>query len=99
MTFGHEFTGIVEEVGAEVQDRKAGDHVLVPFNIACRNCHFCKQKLFGNCHESNPEVTAIGGIFGYRTPPAAMMGARLQIESAAYGAHLGGSAGAHQARN
>ena len=29
-TFGHEFCGIVEEVGPEVQTLKAGDHVLVP---------------------------------------------------------------------
>ena len=64
-TFGHEFTGIVEEVGSEVQNLKAGDHVLVPFNIACGRCHFCKQGLFGNCHEANPEASAAGGIFGY----------------------------------
>jgi threonine dehydrogenase-like Zn-dependent dehydrogenase len=64
-TFGHEVTGIVEEVGPEVQDLKKGDHVLVPFNIACGKCVFCKQGLFGNCHESNPEATAVGGILGY----------------------------------
>lgn len=65
MTFGHEFTGIVEQVGPEVQNLKAGDHVLVPFNIACGQCHFCKQGLFGNCHEVNAQATAVGGIFGY----------------------------------
>jgi threonine dehydrogenase-like Zn-dependent dehydrogenase len=64
-TFGHEFTGIVEEVGPEVTNLKVGDHVLVPFNIACGGCAFCKQELYGNCHESNPEATAVGGIFGY----------------------------------
>jgi S-(hydroxymethyl)glutathione dehydrogenase / alcohol dehydrogenase len=64
-TFGHEFCGIVEEVGAEVENLKPGDHVLVPFNIACGQCHFCKQGLFGNCHESNAQATAVGGIFGY----------------------------------
>jgi threonine dehydrogenase-like Zn-dependent dehydrogenase len=64
-TFGHEFCGIVEEVGPAVEKLKVGDHVLVPFNIACGQCHFCKQGLFGNCHESNPEATAVGGIFGY----------------------------------
>jgi threonine dehydrogenase-like Zn-dependent dehydrogenase len=65
MTFGHEFTGIVEEIGPEVRKLKVGDHVLVPFNIACGKCVFCQEGLYGNCHESNPEATAVGGIFGY----------------------------------
>jgi len=65
MTFGHEFVGVVEEIGASVQKLKVGDRVLVPFNIACGKCAFCRQELYGNCHESNPQATAVGGIFGY----------------------------------
>lgn len=65
MTFGHEFTGVVEAIGDEVTELKIGDKVLVPFNIACGRCVFCKQGLFGNCHESNPAATAVGGIYGY----------------------------------
>ena len=65
MTFGHEFTGIVEEVGSSVQNLKVGDHVLVPFNIFCGSCFFCKRELYGNCHNTNPEATAVGGIYGY----------------------------------
>ena len=65
MTFGHEFVGVVEEIGSSVQKLKVGDNVLVPFNIACGQCVFCKQELYGNCHESNPQATAVGGIFGY----------------------------------
>jgi Threonine dehydrogenase and related Zn-dependent dehydrogenases len=65
MTFGHEFTGIVEEVGSGVEKLKVGDHILVPFNIACGSCPFCQQELYGNCHESNPEATATSGFFGY----------------------------------
>jgi threonine dehydrogenase-like Zn-dependent dehydrogenase len=65
MTFGHEFTGVVVELGSEVTNLRVGDHVLVPFNIACGTCPFCQQELYGNCHESNPEATAVGGIFGY----------------------------------
>jgi threonine dehydrogenase-like Zn-dependent dehydrogenase len=64
-TFGHEFTGIVEEVGANVDNLKAGDHVLVPFNIACGTCFFCSRDLFSNCHNTNPNATAAAGIFGY----------------------------------
>src|SRR5215207_6671647 len=43
MTFGHEFTGVVEQLGEDVQKLKIGDHVLVPFNIACGTCVFCQQ--------------------------------------------------------
>ncbi|MBE8722466.1 glutathione-dependent formaldehyde dehydrogenase [Sphingobacterium sp. Ka21] len=64
-TFGHEFIGVVEEIGPSVQNLKVGDQVLVPFNIACGQCAFCKQGLYGNCHESNSMATAVGGIFGY----------------------------------
>lgn len=64
-TFGHEFTGIVEEVGPSVQKLKKGDQVLVPFNIFCGSCYFCKKELFSNCHNTNPSATAVGGIFGY----------------------------------
>jgi threonine dehydrogenase-like Zn-dependent dehydrogenase len=65
MTFGHEFTGVVEETGPSVQNLKVGDHVLVPFNILCGSCFFCRRELYSNCHNTNPEATAVGGIFGY----------------------------------
>lgn len=64
-TFGHEFIGVVEEIGPGVKNLAVGDHVLVPFNIACGRCPFCRQGLLGNCHESNPQATAVGGIYGY----------------------------------
>ena len=64
-TFGHEFTGNVIEVGPEVQHLKVGQQVLVPFNIFCGSCYFCQKELYGNCHNTNPEATAVGGIFGY----------------------------------
>jgi threonine dehydrogenase-like Zn-dependent dehydrogenase len=65
MTFGHEFTGVVEQVGSGVQNVKVGDHVLVPFNIFCGTCFFCQKELFGNCHDTNPSSTAAGGFYGY----------------------------------
>jgi threonine dehydrogenase-like Zn-dependent dehydrogenase len=65
MTFGHEFTGVVEQVGPGVQNLKVGDHVLVPFNIFCGACYFCQRELYSNCHNTNPEASAVGGIYGY----------------------------------
>ena len=65
MTFGHEFTGIIEEVGSSVQNLRKGDHVLMPFNIFCGSCCFCRKELYSNCHNTNPNATAVGGIYGY----------------------------------
>ena len=64
-TFGHEFIGVVEEVGPSVRNHAVGDKVMVPFNISCGSCYFCSRGLYANCHNVNPNATAIGGIYGY----------------------------------
>ena len=65
MTFGHEFTGVIEEVGPSVTSLKVGDRVLVPFNIFCGSCFFCDRELYSNCHNTNAQATAVGAIYGY----------------------------------
>src|ERR671913_2408519 len=60
MTFGHEFTGVVEEIGSSVQNLQKGDRVLVPFNICCGSCFFCARELYSNCHNTNANASAVG---------------------------------------
>ena len=64
-TFGHEFLGTVDEVGGSVQHLSVGDRVMVPFNVFCGTCWFCARGLYSNCHNVNPNATAVGGIYGY----------------------------------
>jgi threonine dehydrogenase-like Zn-dependent dehydrogenase len=62
---GHEFMGIVEEVGAEVKNLQRGDRVVVPFTIACGNCLFCKKHLWSACDNSNPNAHLMEAAYGY----------------------------------
>lgn len=61
---GHEPMGIVEEVGPEVKNLKKGDRVVIPFNIGCGECFFCKNQMESQCDESNPHGEP-GGLFGF----------------------------------
>lgn len=70
---GHEFMGIVEEVGSQVTKLKKGDRVVVPFTISCGSCFFCKKQLYSCCDTTNPDKektaklmgSAPAGLFGY----------------------------------
>lgn len=53
MIMGHEFMGIVEEVGPSVKKLKRGDRVVVPFPISCGHCFFCTHEASPACENSN----------------------------------------------
>jgi threonine dehydrogenase-like Zn-dependent dehydrogenase len=78
-TFGHEFVGIVQEVGPSVQSLQVGQRVMVPFNIYCGSCFFCARGLFSNCHNVNPNATAVGGIYGYSHTTGGYDGAQAEL--------------------
>lgn len=63
-TLGHEFVGVIEEVGKEVHEVKVGDRVAVPFNISCGKCWFCRHQLWSQCDRSNPKAP-VGAAYGY----------------------------------
>ncbi len=43
IVLGHEFSGVVEKVGAEVKDLKEGDRVAVDPNCTCGQCYYCRN--------------------------------------------------------
>jgi threonine dehydrogenase-like Zn-dependent dehydrogenase len=70
---GHEFMGIVEEVGPEVTAVNVGDRVVIPFVIACGQCFHCMMEEFAACETTN---TGRGAILNAKhiRPPAALFG-------------------------
>lgn len=63
---GHEFMGIVEEVGSEVDSLRPGDRVVVPFNIACGSCFMCSVGLQSQCEVTQVREHGSGAaLFGY----------------------------------
>jgi S-(hydroxymethyl)glutathione dehydrogenase/alcohol dehydrogenase len=63
-TLGHEFMGVVERAGDKVIEVKEGDRVVIPFNISCGKCWFCRHHAWTQCDRSNPKAES-GGVFGY----------------------------------
>src|SRR6188472_957643 len=69
---GHEFMGIVEDVGHAVRNLQRGDRVIVPFPISCGNCWFCEHELYSCCDNSNPNAWMAEKFYGYS--PAGLFG-------------------------
>ncbi len=86
LIMGHEFMGIVEEVGPSVRNLKKGDRVVVPFPIACGHCFFCNHGASPHCENSN---------YKHYGPAGDLMdqkGAGLYGYTDLYGGYSGGQA-------
>ncbi|NJC71693.1 zinc-dependent alcohol dehydrogenase family protein [Planosporangium thailandense] len=46
---GHEFVGVVEEVGSEVRTVSPGDFVIAPFTISDGTCRICRHGITTSC--------------------------------------------------
>jgi S-(hydroxymethyl)glutathione dehydrogenase / alcohol dehydrogenase len=93
LILGHEFMGVVEEVGSAVGNLKRGDRVVVPFPIACGKCWFCSHAFPTQCENSNkdhygPEGALLSGkggaLFGYTDLYGGYSGGQAQYARVPY---------------
>ncbi len=59
--FGHETAGVIVAIGNGVSDYAVGDPVMVFHHIPCRNCYYCRHKVFAQC----PTYKKVGATAGY----------------------------------
>ena len=57
---GHEFVGVVEEVGPEVRGVRPGDRVVAPFSVSCGSCYTCRNGLPSQCETTGRGVFGMG---------------------------------------
>jgi threonine dehydrogenase-like Zn-dependent dehydrogenase len=86
---GHEPMGVVEEVGPDVQHVRAGDRVVVPFNISCGHCFMCERSLQSQCETTQVREHGKGAaLFGYTKLYGQVPGGQaeyLRVPQAQYG--------------
>lgn len=71
MVPGHEFTGRIHAVGAEVSGLEPGSKVVVDTNIGCGNCYWCRRNEILNCPEMRQMGITMDGAFAeYMVVPA-----------------------------
>jgi len=68
---GHEFMGVVEEIGTDVKKLTKGQRVVVSFDIACGQCDYCKREEYTGCDTTNPSKL-METMYGHRS--AALFG-------------------------
>ena len=86
---GHEPMGIVEEVGSAVTNIKAGDRVVIPFNVSCGHCFMCRKGLQSQCETTQVREYGSGAVFlGYSRLYGSVSGGQaeyLRVPHADYG--------------
>lgn len=77
---GHEFMGIVEQVGSGVANLAVGDRVVVPFNISCGHCWMCSRGLFAQCETTqNVDQGTGASLFGFSSLYGAVPGGQAEM--------------------
>lgn len=102
LVMGHEAAGVVAEVGSEVSDLEAGDHVTFDSTVSCGECFFCRRGQINLCdnrmvlgvscgeyrrHGAFAEYVSVPQHICYRLPPELPFEHAAMIEAVSVAVH------------
>lgn len=67
--WGHEFSGIVADVGKGVKGFKKGDEIMAVHSAPCLECRYCQKKLYNLC-EKIMDTKVLGAFAEYILLPS-----------------------------
>lgn len=71
---GHEFTGTIAVLGADVEGLRIGEPVVVDMNIGCGTCFWCRRNEILNCPDMQQMGITMDGAFAeYISVPARLV--------------------------
>jgi len=71
MVVGHEFTGLVETVGAQVKGFKCNERIVMATSVSCGQCYYCRKNRPNLCTDLAPMGYVYpGGMAEFITIPA-----------------------------
>ena len=74
--FGHEFAGIIDKVGRNVEGFKAGDRVVAANSAPCGECFYCRHEQYNLCEN----LDLLNGAYAqYITVPARIVRKNMLI--------------------
>lgn len=66
---GHEATGVISKVGANVKSLKVGERVFVSHHVPCFQCRYCQRRNHTACHTLHKTNYFPGGFAQYVRVP------------------------------
>ena len=74
--FGHEFSGIIDRIGRNVEGLKVGDRVVAANSAPCGECFYCRKEEYNLCENLN----LLNGAYAqYITVPARIVKKNMLI--------------------
>jgi L-iditol 2-dehydrogenase len=70
LVLGHEPSGVIAEIGSEVEAFNVGDKVFVHHHVACLKCHYCLRGDYTLCEQFHKTNIVPGGFSQYFKVPA-----------------------------